>query len=237
MDTKLQQQDFDDLSAYLDGELPEADAQRVERLIQDQASWRQAHAQLQALSAAMDAVEAPAAPAGLAERIKERIHAELQQDDFDDLSAYLDGELPAADARRVETLIRENVAWRRSYQELQAVSTALDAFEAPAAPPALAGRIQAQIRAQRQAPVVIRLVRWLAPAAAAAAVLIAATFAFKSIPSGGGPIAQAPKAPAADSAKVDTFIVENLEFFRDMDVVNNLETIEAIQDAEESVGT
>lgn len=240
MDTKLQQNDFDDLSAYLDGELPSADARRVEQRIRDDAAWGQAYAELQTLSSAMDSLEAPAAPAGLAERIKNNIRAqEMQQDDFDDLSAYVDGELSLADAQRVEQKIRDDEAWGRAYAELQALSSAMDAFEAPAAPAGLAERIKKNIRAQER-PAVLRLVKWLAPAAAAAAVLIAATLVYKAQThaTNPGPVAQAlPTAAPAVQKVDDAFIVENLEFFRDLDVLNNMETIEAVQSAEESVGT
>ncbi len=158
----------------------------------------------------------------------------LQQTDFDDLSAHLDGELPPTDAQRVEQMIRDDATWRQAYTMLQAMSAAMDAYDVPAAPAGLADRIKNNIRAQ-QRPVVLRLVRWLAPTAAAAAVLIAATFVYKVLPTGGGTLAKLEPTPAP---KIDdAFIVENLEFFRDMDVLNNMETIEAIQNAEESVGT
>ncbi|MGB2819471.1 MAG: hypothetical protein WBF17_00715, partial [Phycisphaerae bacterium] len=106
MTERLGHSDYDELSAYLDGELPAARAADVERLIREDHAWRRAHREMTAVSAALDSYTVPAPPGDLADRIVAGVAAsELPAGDFDDLSAYVDGELPAARAADVERLI------------------------------------------------------------------------------------------------------------------------------------
>lgn len=76
MNVKLTQPELEQLSAYYDGELSEAEARQVVAMIADQPSWQRAYAELAALDEAMDAYSAPAVPAGLAERIVAAAHGQ-----------------------------------------------------------------------------------------------------------------------------------------------------------------
>jgi negative regulator of sigma E activity len=73
MSTMLSQVELEELSAYMDGELDAPRAAEVRRRIESDPAWRQAHAELSALDAAMDACDVPAAPTDLADRIVSQI--------------------------------------------------------------------------------------------------------------------------------------------------------------------
>ncbi len=59
----------------------------------------------------------------------------LTQSEWADLSAWLDGELPADRAREIESLIASDDAWAAALADLRAIDEALTA-ESPPAPPA-----------------------------------------------------------------------------------------------------
>ncbi len=75
MEERLSPTELEDLSAYLDGELAEADRARVEGLLKTRAAWRQAMDGLRAVDRALDAYVAPPAPAGLAQRVLRHVAA------------------------------------------------------------------------------------------------------------------------------------------------------------------
>ena len=159
----------------------------------------------------------------------------LTQDDFDDLSALLDGELSPRRAGEVEGLVQSDPHWRAAWQELQAVDEALDAYGVPAAPRDLPERIIAAARRLgRTRPVILRIARWAGPAAAAAAaIVIAVALASRTTP----PIKTEPivaeppvKAGPLDGLdKEDRFVVANLPFFKVFGVLENLDTLKAIE--------
>jgi len=166
----------------------------------------------------------------------------LTQQDFEALTAWLDGELAGQDAGRVERLVREDAAWRaeaNAQRRLEAILAEAD--ELPPVPADLAERVLAHVRRQtRRPPMVIRLARRLAPVAAAAAVLIAVmVWRPWSRPGGtdvGPPVAEK-KLPAAE----EEFVAENVDFFRNYEVcdvmasnadVIDMATLEAIDDLE-----
>jgi len=151
----------------------------------------------------------------------------MDQSELEDLSAFLDGELPPQRAAEVEALIRSDPRWAAAQRELNALDAILDAYAAPPAPADLAGRIIRRSRKLgRPKPLVIRLVRWIAPAAAAAAVILIAAVALRRGPTR---TQVSPKDALADVPKADRFVVENLSFFRDYEVIENLETLKAIE--------
>jgi len=153
------------------------------------------------------------------------VRVPLDQSEREDLSAFLDGELPSQRAAEVEALIRSDPRWAAAQRELKALDAALDGCTVPPAPADLAGRIIRRSRKLgRPRPLVIPLVRWIAPVAAAAAAVILATVLV--LPHDGG---RSPGGPLADVPKADRFVVENLSFFRDYEVIENLETLQAIE--------
>jgi len=177
----------------------------------------------------------------------------LTQTDLEDLSAYMDGELESAARSRIGELVRTSAAWQDALARLQAVDRALEAYVVPAAPEGLADRVlrKTSHRALRAVHLPRTPLRWLAPLAAAAAI-IAAFLIFQSVSRQArnkpnsvvtphkvtpAPTPQAseqppdmdnePAYPDVDVA-VENFAEDNLDFLRDMGVVNNLDTIEAI---------
>ncbi len=189
----------------------------------------------------------------------------LSQHDWDDLSAWLDGELPPEQAARVARAVAADPAWSTAADELRALDSLLVAHAAPEPAADLPARIRAaarnETRAKRPAPV-LRLVRWLAPAAAAAAVLIAAVAILSpdggkdprpALSSSGG--RDAGNGGRADAAKVETtaevldsateaeaeqlaeiVAMERLDMFRDYDIVKNYDTLAAIEQLEHDGG-
>ena len=162
---------------------------------------------------------------------------ELGQSDFEDLSAYLDGELGPQRTAEIARLIAEDATWRDAHRQLAAIDAAMDAYEVPAPPEGLADRVVARVRRKARRPLVLRVIGWLAPAAAAAAIILvvlavmnrpdAAPVAGELVTS---PALQA--VPQAERADVENMIVENLGFFRDYEVIAQFETLEAIDHLE-----
>ena len=179
--------------------------------------------------------------------------AKLRQEDFEQLSAFLDGELSEADRARVEERLAANEAWRRARGRLEALDRALDAYAVPAPPAGLAQRI---IQRTSQSGATVRWawprLRYLAPLAAAAA-LVAAVLVYHAISQ---PAGQRPDAANSQGivepgslpddtwafeeprqvAELDNLVEDNLDFFRDLGVVNNLDTIEAIYNQQQMRG-
>lgn len=96
---------------------------------------------------------------------------ELSQSDMERLSAWIDGELSPAEAETVARRVETDATWTRAYRQLQALDSALDAWEAPAPPADLVSRIVTRSR-RKPDPVVLRVGRWIL--SAAAVILIAA---------------------------------------------------------------
>jgi anti-sigma factor RsiW len=154
----------------------------------------------------------------------------LTQLEFEDLSAYLDGELDARRAAEVRARVESDPAWRGVHAQLQAVDAAMDAYAAPPAPADLPERVLAYVNREASQPVVIRLVRWAAPLAAAAAVLVAAGLLYRHLtasPGAPGNAVRTAPAPAAENNQaVESLVRDNLDFFKDLDVVANLDTLQ-----------
>ena len=168
------------------------------------------------------------------------MEGQLGQSDFDDLSAWLDGELDAGRAGGVANLVRTDPLWRRTHAELVMLSAALDACDVPSAPDDLADKIIAHSRRGGRRSLSARVVRVAVPFAVAASVIVAVTFlVMHTRPRGpdgsdgaGRQIAARPAAKvsqqALTTAEQDKCIVKNLHFFRNYDVLVNYETLEAI---------
>ena len=152
----------------------------------------------------------------------------LKQTDLDDLSALVDGEMPSQRAEEVRRLVEANPHWRDAFDKLQAVDVAVAHLPAPPTVPAnLSERIVTAVRHDKQSRSALRWAAWLAPAAVAAAVVLLAVLLKPSRP----PPAQ-PDSAVRDLSQVDRFAVENWDFVRDIDVLENYETIQAIADLE-----
>lgn len=175
--------------------------------------------------------------------------ARLSQNDFEDLSAYMDGQLTGDALRRVEGALRTDAAWRAALERYQALDRAMEAYMPPPAPADLAGRIVRAADADRVQQVRhAERLRWLAPLAAAAA-LVAAVVAYQAFHRPAGRPADSGGTPAVavtneaegpidyfgatfEVAGLNDMLEEHLDFFRDYPVVKNLDTIEAIYNQE-----
>jgi anti-sigma factor RsiW len=172
------------------------------------------------------------------------MNAKLTERELADLSAWMDGELTGPAADEVTRRLADDPRWQQAHAELQALNALLDSWAAPAPPEGLAQRIIGQAAVWRRTYRSSRW-RWLVPAAAAAAVLVA-TIVYRAA----GPVKQTPAPQVVDRLILDLpdrdqFVVENLEFFQnyqtcgvlaDNEALLTPETLEAI-DALESKGT
>ena len=158
-----------------------------------------------------------------------------RQLDIEDLVAWMDGELSGDDARRVARLVETDPAWRADFEQFRAVDRLTGLLE-PATPVRdLTDRIVRSAYRRRR---LARVVKIVAPLAAAACIILALRF--------GGP-APKPKTegqrPAVGmSAKIavilkdvpveDRFIVRNLPLFRNYQKVTQYQQVCDLADAE-----
>jgi len=182
---------------------------------------------------------------------------EARHPDLSDLSAWLDGELDEARAAEVERAVERDEALARARRETLALGRLLDAHRVPEPAADLADRVIAHVQRSAQArPTVIRLARWLVPAAAAAAaaaIVIAVVLGLTGRP---GPAPeQTPVAEQRPPAETDTtaailaeaspevreglveeFAIRKLDMLRDYEVVSNFELLAAIEEVESEGG-
>ncbi len=186
----------------------------------------------------------------------------LTQSELEDLSAFVDGELPAEQSRRIARRVESDGAWADAHRELLALDGLLDAYTVPAGDEGLAERICRPYRRARQR--VLRPVgawwRRLVPLSAAAAVVIGLGIlgwreyvGRLDAPNEPVEMASAAGQPARQDAEPDDgmdevdrglkdysraeqFAIVNLPMVRtvseDYDVIANFETLEAIEQLE-----
>jgi hypothetical protein len=165
----------------------------------------------------------------------------LTQHEFEDLSAWMDGELDGPRAEEIRRRVETDPAWAEAARELVRLDDALDAWRAPDAPGDLPERIVANVRRAAR-PRVLRFRRVAIVASAAAAAIVLAVVITQRItppPAPGpgddvagnnAPRADAPEDPAPgepggeivaaaldDVPPSDRFVVENLGFFQSYD--------------------
>lgn len=126
------------------------------------------------------------------------MNTQLTQSDWEDLSAYFDGELTGELADRIARLVETDPAWQRAHASLTQLDARLDAWAVPAPRAELPERIGQAVTRQSRTR---QLRRWLIPAAAAAVVLLVASLHFL-LPGSGGP-----------HALPDRFVRDNAELF------------------------
>ncbi len=257
MSELLRQSDWEALSAWLDGELSADAAAEVERHIQQDPIWRQAADDLRGLHEALDSYTVPTQEPGLAQRILAGIPArDLTESEIEDLSAYMDGECPAERAAAIERGFQTDPAWRETRRDFEEVESLLDCYTAPPASTELTGRIMLAVQKQTRRRRALRVASWLAPAAAAAAILLVGLAVFsggwldgpeRPIAGGGqetGTVIVEPElaqsaafqaVPAEQRPALQEEIIRNLTFFNDYEVVADFETLQAIEqiDSEE----
>lgn len=156
------------------------------------------------------------------------MHRKLQTSEFEDLSAYLDGELPEERAEEVRRLLETDPTWQQERGELAALDKALDVWRTPAPCEDLPDRILRSLRAApKRSPVVIRLVQVAASLAVAAAILVAV-----AVLQPGSKVTTPEPLSAVEVKLADETITQNMEMlglFGDFEVIENFETLEAIE--------
>lgn len=143
--------------------------------------------------------------------------------DYEELWAFADGELEATRASRIEWLVQTDPAWSAAYKDLKEFDAALGVYAPPPVPTGLAQRIVDNI-VEPPKHRVTRIVRWLAPAAAAAALIVLTLVLTNDRPMVEPTVAQESR------AQVDELVSDNLDFFQNYDVLANYDTLAAIED-------
>ena len=100
----------------------------------------------------------------------------LTEDEFQELSAWHDGELPPPRAEAVARNVQHDPAWAEANRQIERLDETLAGWSAPPVPDDLAEQICEAARKPSTEYRVLRLVRWLSPLAAAAAIVLAVTF-------------------------------------------------------------
>ncbi|MBW4491942.1 MAG: hypothetical protein KME26_02295, partial [Oscillatoria princeps RMCB-10] len=136
---------FELVSAYLDGEVTAAERRLVEEWLSSEPAVQRLHAQLLNLRQEIEAMPAPAAQLS-AEQTLEGVFAKLDSfaqsepaalpvalDRFELVSAYLDGEVTAAEGQQVESWLASEPAVQRLHAQLVNLRQEIEAMPAPAA--------------------------------------------------------------------------------------------------------
>ncbi|MBS3734021.1 MAG: hypothetical protein KGY99_03760 [Phycisphaerae bacterium] len=164
------------------------------------------------------------------------------------LSTWLDGELPPDQAEQVARAVRDDAAWAEAADALRALDGLLASHRAPTTPTDLPERIREVVATRRRRPAaILRMARWAVPAAAAAAAIVVA---ITYLPTGDtthesteptertvshttrGILAEA--TDAEREQLVELVAMEQLDMFRDYDVVTHYETLVEIERIERS---
>lgn len=157
----------------------------------------------------------------------------LKQSDYDDLSAYVDGELHSARHAEVERLVRTDLAWQGEMEKIRKLNEVMGALEVPAPaddlPERIISNVHQRIHAKHWAWA-MRLGASIGVAAAAAVVIVAIILTNKTTNVSTTP-SLVPEAPTASqtAGQNDKQIIETLDFYRDFEILENYETIEAIE--------
>ena len=158
-----------------------------------------------------------------------------RQSDIEDLVAWMDGQLAGPEADRVAALVRTEPAWQETYRQFQAVDRAMDFVAVPQPGGDLTDRI---VRAAHRGPAVLRLVRVLAPLAAAAVIVLGIGLG-KFVGTASPPVHGGERAVAKfidrqlqDIPEGDRFLVANLSMFQNYREVVSYRQVRPIIDGE-----
>ncbi len=149
-----------------------------------------------------------------------------RQSDLEALVAWMDGELPAAEAERVARLVREDPAWRATHGQFLAVDRAVELAGAVSPGPDLTDRI---VRAARRRGAWSWTLRIAAPAAAAILLVVVLAWPGRPPPSV-SPIEAKIAAVLKDVPAGDRFIVQKLSLFENYEVIDRFEQIRDVAD-------
>jgi anti-sigma factor RsiW len=166
---------------------------------------------------------------------------DLSDDDWAEISAYLDGELDAKRSRAVESRISKDPAMRAEVEALRKTWQMLDYLPQPAASTTFTSRTLEKVSVLR--PAVIKAGRpfripWAFAACWAAAVLIAGSIGFTGV----SLLAPRPQlqsqASPRDTADVDDKLVKDLRVIENKRLYEHVDTIDFLHelDAQELFG-
>jgi anti-sigma factor RsiW len=161
----------------------------------------------------------------------------LSAEQYELVSAYLDGALSEAQSAELARRITDDPAWAAAAADFRRLDSLLDTWPAPPLQRDLTDAILAQAHARRKLP---GWVGALAPLAAAAAIAVAAWAWHLAGPAtpgapAGGVVAGANDNLPPEAREVvsridpaDQFVVENLDLLQDYTVLEDFATLQAI---------
>jgi hypothetical protein len=148
------------------------------------------------------------------------------------ISAFIDGELDGEMAARVARRIEHDPAWAYQARCLERVDEALDALTVEPVGPEFVRKLKRRLHRRKPST----YLKWVAPLASAACI---ALVAYLSMLVGGSGDPNGFGMLAGDAGKIgkvlasvpekDRFVVENLDWLADYEVLSQFETIEAIE--------
>jgi anti-sigma factor RsiW len=147
-------------------------------------------------------------------------------DDIRELTAYVDGELPAAEARRLEARLAQQPHLRAAEQRLRRAIAAVQALPSPQASPALRRKVLAAVEAPGPGE---RLRAWLSlPRLVPAGLAVAAAATA---------VALWPRSDEAEDEEEQVLLAQNLDVVEDLDVLgldsaDDLEVIASLHELE-----
>lgn len=175
----LKRDRFEMISAYLDGEGSSDERRLVECWLQSDTTVQQLYARLLRLRQGIQSIPVPVSSTAAVEQTIDQVFARLDAEQpraatvpFDQaelLSAYIDGEVTAAERQRVETWLANDPALQRLYSQMQQMQHAVQTLPIPAtttsSAEAMADRVIARVQRRRTKRT------WLWGGAAAAAAI------------------------------------------------------------------
>ncbi|MFW6154745.1 MAG: DUF3106 domain-containing protein [Planctomycetota bacterium] len=159
------------------------------------------------------------------------VDRDLTRTQREQLSAYLDGQLPSDEAAAVAERIADDPRWRKAAAEYERLDAVLDRWTAPRMQRDLTAAILSEARRKPPRPA---WVRWLAPLSAAAAIVVAVMLSIdRPAPrtATDAPLAERAKQAVRTVPREDRFVVKQLDIFANYDVLANFDTLRAMEDA------
>lgn len=174
----LKRDRFEMISAYLDGEGSSEERRQVECWLQSDTTVQQLYARLMRLRQGIQSIPVPVSSAATVEQTIDQVFARLDAEQpkatvpfaqAELLSAYLDGEVTAAERHQVEGWLATDPAVQQLYHQMQRMQHAVQTLPMPAtatvSADALADRVITRVQRRRTKRT------WLWGGAAAAAAI------------------------------------------------------------------
>jgi anti-sigma factor RsiW len=154
---------------------------------------------------------------------------DLEQVEIEELTAWMDGELPPDRQQRAAAMVRERPDWRAAHRDFLAVDAALELLPAPAPSGDLTDRI---VRAAHRRRLAARVFRALAPLAAAAAIVVAVYLGSRPGPVGAGAVERIVNEALVDVPEQDRLMVWKLPVFQNYSDIVSYQQVRSVIDGE-----